>query len=74
MLPLPSFSQILPGLMALQSADACRVGAGAQHAGRPARLLVSHHPGGIDAFVKLPERPGLGAELGPTVVERYRVR
>jgi len=86
----------------------CRVYAGAQHAGHPARLLVSHHPGGIDAlagvdfnglqqefkqnpnalraellqepikaedgFVKLPERPGLGVELDPAVIERYRVR
>ena len=60
--------------MALQSADACRVGAGAQHAGRPARLLVSHHSGGIDAFVKLPEWPGLAVELAPAVVERHRIR
>jgi D-arabinonate dehydratase len=27
-----------------------------------------------DGFVKLPERPGLGVELDPAVVERYRVR
>jgi L-alanine-DL-glutamate epimerase-like enolase superfamily enzyme len=27
-----------------------------------------------DGFVKLPEQPGLGVELDPTVVERYRVR
>ena len=27
-----------------------------------------------DGFVKMPERPGLGVELDPVVVERYRVR
>jgi L-alanine-DL-glutamate epimerase-like enolase superfamily enzyme len=27
-----------------------------------------------DGFVKLPERPGLGVELDPAVIERYRVR
>jgi L-alanine-DL-glutamate epimerase-like enolase superfamily enzyme len=27
-----------------------------------------------DGFVKLPERPGLGVELDPTAVERYRTR
>ena len=27
-----------------------------------------------DGFVKVPERPGLGVELDPAVVERYRVR
>jgi len=27
-----------------------------------------------DGFVKLLERPGLGVELDPAVVERYRVR